>query len=156
MPLLNCGGSQFSTMLELHFADTRSIVPSGTRLNQCHPFRLSSRYLYIPTLDGTLDTTFEVERTSVPAGFTRACARQFSPGRSPPAGGLAHPLNSELPSDLLGAPLFAMSAKGGCFRPVLLFVFTPFVTKSEISNFDLLRISKALLQLRVQCGSAGR
>src|SRR5689334_12575751 len=32
MPLLNCGGSQFSTMLKLHFADTRSIVPSGTRL----------------------------------------------------------------------------------------------------------------------------
>jgi hypothetical protein len=30
---LNCGGSQFSTMLELHFADTRSIVPSGIRLN---------------------------------------------------------------------------------------------------------------------------
>src|ERR1700756_754327 len=33
--LLNCGGSQFSTILELHFADTRSIVPSGTRLNEC-------------------------------------------------------------------------------------------------------------------------
>src|SRR5580704_7127731 len=72
MPLLNCGRSQFSTMPELHFADTRSIVPSEIRLNQCHPFRLSSWYLYIPTFDGTLDTTFEVKRTSVPAGFTRA------------------------------------------------------------------------------------
>jgi len=32
---------------------------------------------------------------------------------------VAHPLNSELASDFSGAPLFAMSAKGGCFRVVL-------------------------------------
>src|SRR5579862_4436416 len=85
MPLLNCGGSQFSTMLELHFADTRSIVPSGIRLNQCHRFRLSSWYLYIPTFDGTLDTTFEVKRTFVPADFTRACPKRLSMNFLPPA-----------------------------------------------------------------------
>jgi len=67
----------------------------------------------------------------------RNCNRHCCRGLHTEADDTKQSLNSELALDFSGAPLFAMSAKGGCFRVILFPCLVPLALQSDIPIANL-------------------